>query len=135
MKIFIYYVGKPRDAALNAYAAEFVKRASRYGPCEMREIEPAKFEIPKRHPGARRIYLDPAGKTLASAAFAELFDDPRDLVFLIGAHAGLTDEQRGEADRLLSLSPMTFSHELARAILAEQIFRAFAIRNNHPYVR
>ena len=135
MKIFLYYVGKPRDAALNAYADEFIKRTSRYGPCEMREIQPAKFDIPKRHPGARRIYLDPAGVPLSSPAFAQLLDDPRDLVFLIGAHEGLTPEQRREADKLLSLSPMTFSHELARAILAEQIFRAYALRNNHPYVR
>ena len=135
MKIFLYYAGKPRDAALNAYADEFIKRTSRYGPCEMREIQPAKFDIPKRHPGARRIYLDPAGLAMPSPVFAQLLDDPRDLVFLIGAHAGLTPGQRQEAHQFLSLSPLTFSHELARAILAEQIFRAFAIRNNHPYVR
>jgi 23S rRNA (pseudouridine1915-N3)-methyltransferase len=135
VKIFVYFVGKPRDAALNAYAEEFIKRASRYGACEMREIQPAKVDIPKRHPGAWRVYLDPAGKAMTSEAFAGLLDDPRDLVFLIGAHEGLTAAQRQEADRLLSLSPMTFSHELARAVLAEQIFRAFAIRNNHPYVR
>ena len=135
MKIFVYYVGKARDAALNAYASEFVKRASRFCVCEMREIDPAKFDIPKKHPSARRIYLDPAGKAMESAAFSRVLAEGRDVVFLVGAHAGLTAAQRGQADLLLSLSPMTMSHELARAVLAEQIFRGFAMLNNHPYVR
>jgi 23S rRNA (pseudouridine1915-N3)-methyltransferase len=135
VKIFLYYVGKARDAALNAYAAEFVKRAGRYGACEMREIDPAKVDIPKKHPGARRVYLDPAGKTMDSAAFSQLVGEGRDLVFFVGAHEGLTAEQKAQADLLLSLSAMTFSHELARAVLAEQLFRAFAMLNNHPYIR
>jgi 23S rRNA (pseudouridine1915-N3)-methyltransferase len=135
VKIFVYYVGKARDAALNAYAAEFVKRTSRFRACEMREIDPAKVDLPKKHPGARRIYLDPAGKPMDSLAFSRVLAEDRDLVFFIGAHDGLTAAQRSQADLLLSLSAMTFSHELARAVLAEQIFRGFAMLNNHPYVR
>lgn len=135
MKIFLYYVGKARDAALNAYAAEFVKRASRYCACEMREIDPARFDIPKKHPGARRVYLDPGGRGMDSAAFSRMLAEGRDLVFLVGAHEGLTGAQRAQAEVLLSLSGMTFSHELARAVMAEQIFRGLAMLNNHPYVR
>ena len=59
----------------------------------------------------------------------------RDLAFLIGGADGLLPEWRPRADLLLSLSPMTFPHELARAMLAEQIYRAFATLRNHPYPR
>jgi len=135
VKIFLYYIGKPRDTSLNAYAADFVQRASRFCPCEMREIRPERFSIPERHPHARRIYLDPAGQPADSAAVSRWFAEGRDIVFLIGAHEGLTAAQRAEAHHLLSLSAMTFSHELARAVLAEQIFRGFAMLKNHPYVR
>lgn len=136
MRIFVYYTGKPKDAALNAYAHDFLERAGRFCPVESREIQPAKFDVKAKHPSALRIGLDPGGRTMDSAAFSNLFAAAeRDVVFVIGAHEGLTGDQRGQMERLLSLSPMTFSHELARAILAEQIFRAFAMLRNHPYVR
>ncbi|MBY0374826.1 MAG: 23S rRNA (pseudouridine(1915)-N(3))-methyltransferase RlmH [Bryobacteraceae bacterium] len=138
MRIYLYYIGKARDAALNAYAAEFVKRASRWTACEMREIDPAKFDWSK-HRTARKVFLDPAGQASDSAEMARLVEkmeyEGRDLVFLVGAHEGLTAAQRALADQLLSLSRMTFSHELARAVLAEQIYRALATLRNHPYIR
>ncbi len=139
MKVFVYFVGKPRDPMLNAFAAEFVKRTTRFAPCEMREIEPTRFDLWAKHPTARKIFLDPAGKTLDSHEFSQVFAAHeqlgRDLVFLIGGHDGLTADQRARADQLLSLSPMTFSHELARAILAEQIYRSFTMLRGHPYSR
>ena len=61
--------------------------------------------------------------------------EARDLVFVIGGADGLPAEWRGHADVLLSLSAMTFPHELARVVLAEQIYRAFAILRGHPYPR
>lgn len=139
VKIFLYYIGRAKDAHANAIAEEFLGRAGRFATCEMREIQPGKFDIPARHPAARKIYLDPAGKELDSGSFAKLLDTAamhgQDLVFLIGGHEGLTVEQRKQADLLLSLSRMTWPHELARAMLAEQIYRGFAILKNHPYVR
>lgn len=139
MRLFLYFIGKPRDAALNEYTQEFLKRASRWASIETREIDPARFSIPERHRNARRIYLDPAGKALTSAQFLEVMrtleDEGREAVFLIGAHEGLTPGQRQEADLLLSLSPMTYSHEMARAMLSEQIYRAFATLRGHPYAR
>jgi 23S rRNA (pseudouridine1915-N3)-methyltransferase len=139
VKIFLYFIGRPKDPHANAIAEDFLTRASRFSPCEMREINPSKFDIPARHPNAKKVYLDPAGKLLDSPAFAKLLDSAamqgHDLVFLIGAHEGLTPQQRQQADLLLSLSPMTWPHELARALLAEQIYRGFAILKNHPYVR
>jgi 23S rRNA (pseudouridine1915-N3)-methyltransferase len=139
MKVYLYFVGKPRDAMLNGFAQEFVKRTTRFAPCEMREIDPAKFDLFAKHPSARKIFLDPAGKQLDSSAFSQIFarheQVGRDLVFLVGGHDGLTADQRTRADQLLSLSPMTFPHELARAILAEQIYRAYTMLRNHPYPR
>ena len=142
MKIFLYYIGKPRDAHANSIAADFVSRASRYAACEMREIKPRQLEsmdLWARHPAARRILLDPAGKALDTAAFVALVSqaemEGRDLLFLIGGHDGLPAGWAARADLLLSLSAMTFPHELARAMLAEQIYRAFATLRGHPYPR
>ena len=59
----------------------------------------------------------------------------RDLVFLVGGHDGLPAGWAARADLLLSLSRMTFPHELARAMAAEQIYRAFATLRGHPYPR
>jgi 23S rRNA (pseudouridine1915-N3)-methyltransferase len=105
----------------------------------MREIRPDRFDLFAKHPTARKVFLDPAGKAMDSTAFAQIIAraelDARDLVFLIGGHDGLPAEWRPRADLLLSLSAMTFPHELARAMLAEQIYRAHCILHNHPYVR
>ena len=62
-------------------------------------------------------------------------DESRDIVFLIGGHEGLPADWKARADLLISLSAMTWPHELARAMLAEQIYRAFAILRGHPYPR
>ena len=74
-----------------------------------------------------------------SARFVALVEqcenEARDLVFLIGGHDGLPPEWKPRADLLLSLSPMTFPHELARAMLAEQIYRAVTTLRGHPYPR
>jgi len=105
----------------------------------MREIQPGRFDIWSRHPSARKIFLDPAGQPLDSAGFARLIGnaerEARDLVFLIGGHDGLPEGFAERADLLLSLSKMTFSHELARAMLTEQIYRGFATLRGHPYPR
>lgn len=139
MKIFVFYIGKARDVYANALAAEFLKRSGRYAECEMREIVPHRFDLFAKHPAARKIFLDPAGKSLDSAAFIRIVqqaeEEAQDLVFLVGAHDGLPPEWKPRADLLLSLSAMTFPHELARAILAEQIYRAFTTLRGHPYPR
>lgn len=139
MKLFLYFIGKPRDAHANAIAAEFVKRTGRYAECRMQEVVPARFDLFERHAAARKVFLDPAGKPMDSTAFVHLVQQSemtaQDLVFLLGGHDGLPAAWKPRADLLLALSPMTFPHELARAMLAEQIYRAFTTLRGHPYPR
>jgi len=139
VKIHLYFVGKPKDSHTNAVAEDFLSRAARYCPAEMREIRPERTDLWSKHPSARKIFLDPAGKPMDSAGFAKLMANAemegRDLVFLIGGHDGLPAGWAARADLLLSLSAMTFPHEMARAMLAEQIYRAFATLRGHPYPR
>jgi 23S rRNA (pseudouridine1915-N3)-methyltransferase len=100
---------------------------------------PSQFDLFGRHPTARKVFLDPAGKPLDSAGFIKIVEqaerDAQDLVFLVGGHDGLPGTWKPRADLLLSLSAMTFPHELARAVLAEQIYRAFTTLRGHPYPR
>ena len=133
MKIYLYFVGKPRDAHANAMAAEYIKRSGRFATCEMREIQPRRFDPFEKHPSALKVLLDPAGQAMDSARFTKLFE--RDLVFVIGGSDGLPAEWRPRADLLVQLSPMTMPHELARAVLAEQIYRALTTLRGHPYPR
>lgn len=139
MKIFLYYIGKARDEHANAIADEFIKRSNRYSSCLMREIVPQRFDLFAKHTSARKVFLDPSGKLQDSTAFIGLIEqaerEGREMVFLIGGHDGLPPEWKPRADLLLSLSPMTFPHELARAMMAEQIYRAFTTLRGHPYPR
>jgi 23S rRNA (pseudouridine1915-N3)-methyltransferase len=137
MKILLYYVGKPRDAHANRMAEEFILRSTRYARCEMREIVPARFDPWAKHPAAAKVLLDPAGQALDSPRFAQLVSkaeqEARDLVFLIGGATGLPQSWREHGGLLLSLSALTMPHELARVVLAEQIYRAFTLLRGHPY--
>ena len=139
MKVFLYYVGKAKDKNANALAAEYIKRSDRYASSTMAEIRPDRADFWTKHPTARKILLDPGGKPLGSEAFADIFGNAEmhghDLVFVVGGHDGLPEAWRAKADFLLSLSAMTMPHELARAVLAEQIYRAFTILRGHPYPR
>jgi 23S rRNA (pseudouridine1915-N3)-methyltransferase len=139
VKVYLYYIGKARDRHANAIAEEFMKRSGRYASCEMREIHPGRFDLFGQHAAARKIFLDPAGRAYDSAAVIQIVEraiaEARDIVFLIGGQDGLPTEWKPRAYLLLSLSPMTFPHELARAMLAEQIYRAFTTLRGHPYPR
>jgi 23S rRNA (pseudouridine1915-N3)-methyltransferase len=137
MKILVYYVGKPRDPSANRMAEDFILRSTRFGRCEMREILPARFDPWAKHPSATKVLLDPAGRAMDSASFAQLVGQAelhaRDLVFLIGGASGPPAAWKQNSALLLSLSAMTLPHELARVLLAEQIYRAFTTLRGHPY--
>jgi len=133
VKIFLYYIGKARDSHANAMAEEYIKRSGRFATCEMREIQPGRFDPWAKHLSARKILLDPAGRALDSKKLVTLFD--RDLVFVLGGADGLPEAWKPKADVLLSLSALTMPHELARVVLAEQIYRALTTLRGHPYPR
>lgn len=89
-------------------------------------------------PGERVIVLDERGQELSSPEFAQRLGAWRDqgvrqVAFVIGGAYGHTEDMRAKADLVLALSRMTFPHQFVRAILAEQLYRAFAILNRLPY--
>jgi len=99
------------------------------------ETEKIKKAIPK---DSFLIVLDAAGKTFTSEKFAEQLDrlsegGARPLTVIIGGPLGLSDEIKKEADLLLSLSPMTMPHDLARVVLLEQLYRAGTILKGKVY--
>ena len=96
--------------------------------------------MPDLPPNAVRVVLDERGKALTSTELARKLeawrdDGKREARFLIGAADGHDDQERSEAELLLSFGPATWPHLLARAMLAEQLFRATSILANHPYHR
>jgi 23S rRNA (pseudouridine1915-N3)-methyltransferase len=95
---------------------------------------------PPPPPHCRTVLLDERGDALDSAAFAALLgrwrdDGVREARFVIGAADGHTQAARAAADRLIAFGPATWPHMLARAMLAEQLYRATAIIAGHPYHR
>ena len=116
----------------------YIKRIA--WPTRLTELPDSGGSIPALPANSVTIVLDERGQTLSSMAFARKLEDWRDngkreARFLIGAADGHTDDLRAQSDLLLSFGPATWPHLLARAMLAEQLFRATAILANHPYHR
>jgi 23S rRNA (pseudouridine1915-N3)-methyltransferase len=104
----------------------------------MRDGGPAALRKLKIDPAATVVLLDAAGKQFTSQQFAKWLGELRDrgvreLVFLCGDAEGFPNELRASARQKISLSTLTMPHEFARVLLAEQIYRAFAILSGHPY--
>lgn len=109
-------------------------------PVRMTELPDRGGKMPALEAGTRRILLDETGEILSSRALADRLgawrdNGVREARFLIGAAGGFSDAERGEADLLLSFGRATWPHLLARAMLAEQLYRAASILANHPYHR
>lgn len=84
-------------------------------------------------PNLYKIALTPKAKTLDSFAFATMLKDQADIAFFIGGAYGLEEGFIQSCNAKLSLSPLTFSHKIAKMVLSEQIYRALCLLNNHPY--
>jgi len=109
-------------------------------PTRLTELPDTGGRPPALPPGAKRVLLDETGAVLGSKAFAEQLgrwrdEGVRETRFLIGAADGFSDAERAEADLLISFGRLTWPHLLARAMLAEQLYRATSILANHPYHR
>ena len=151
MKVIVAAVGRPRNAELAAAIEHYETRASRYWPLDVREVkeEPARGaatdtiraregeRLTSRVDGATVVACDERGTSMTSARFATFLQDARerarDLAFVIGGAHGLSDALRERAETRLALAPWTLPHELARLVLAEQLYRAGTIVRGEPY--
>ena len=145
MKITLIVVGKLKDRFLVEGVAEYLKRLRKFATVEVREIpeqrtveEEGQKLLSLVPQNSWLCVLDVAGAPLSSEDFAKkiaalALDGVSNLTFAIGGAFGLSDELRRASDFRLSLSQMTFTHQMARLILTEQIYRAFKINRNEPY--
>lgn len=154
MKLIVAAVGRPRNAALAAAIEHYEERAARYWPLEVREVREetargagaAQVEqvrtkeaerLRARVDGATLVACDEQGRRMTSAVFAgyvqEARDRARDIAFVIGGAYGLAESLVASAQLRLSLAPWTLPHELARLVLAEQLYRAGTIARGEPY--
>lgn len=140
MKIRLLMLGKTRRAEMRAVIDDYVKRVCRHSPIEITEVRDSEAAIKKLDAdrAATAVLLDAAGKSFASEAFAKWLGELRDrgtreIIFVCGDADGFPAALRERVPQKISLSPMTYSHELARAMLVEQLYRAFAILSGSPY--
>lgn len=142
MKIRLLMLGKTRRAEVRAVIEDYAKRIGRHCPIEIAEVRDGEAAMRRvdADRSATAVLLDAGGKSYASEAFAKWLGEERDrgtreLIFVCGDADGFPTALRERVPQRISLSPMTYSHELARAMLAEQIYRAFAILSGSPYPR
>ena len=139
-RLRILAVGKVRRGWIQDGIDLYRKRLPGLSIVEVRDGTPEKEAEAIRaawRPDERLVVLMEQGETLASIPFARRLEQISSdrIAFVIGGADGLTDALKEEADWRLSLSPMTFPHELARLMLIEQLFRAQAILQGRPYHR
>ena len=128
-------IGRSPEAEL---VDRYLKRVTL--PTRVTELPDTGGKMPVVEPGTRIVMLDEKGENLPSRVFAERIqawreDGVRETRFLIGAADGFDDEARAQANLLISSGGATWPHMMARAMLAEQLWRATSILANHPYHR
>jgi 23S rRNA (pseudouridine1915-N3)-methyltransferase len=140
VKLRLILLGKTRRPEMRALFDDYVKRICRSCPIEVNEVRDGDAAIKKLDAdrAATVVLLDAAGKNYESVALAKWLGELRDrgtreIIFLCGDADGFPEKLRQLAHQKLSLSAMTFSHELARVMLVEQLYRAFAILSGSPY--
>ena len=141
MKLRLLMLGKTRREEARALLDDYIARIRHYSDIavtELRNASPAAFRKLKLDSSATIVLLDATGKQFTSQQFARWLVDLRDrgtreLVFLCGDAEGFPPSLRAGAKQKISLSTLTMPHEFARVVLAEQIYRAFAILAGHPY--
>ncbi len=153
MKIELLLLNKTKEPYLQEGIRDYQTRLKRFNPIELVEIKVKKLStrseseikslestlIDRRAAeGSYRIALDGSGQQLSSNQFASLFSDLErqsvpTISFIIGGPLGLADEQLRKADMVLSLSSMTYTHDMTRLILLEQIYRAYTIKAGTSY--
>lgn len=152
MNIECVFLGQTSESYLEKGIADFQKRLERYCQVKVKVVKERKGRMADQvridtegrdlleqiEPKSFVVVLDRTGKQIGSEAFASLFQqwqeqNRRSASFIIGGALGLSQEVLAAADMVLSLSLMTFTHEMARMILLEQIYRAFTILAGSKY--
>lgn len=152
MRLLLLAVGKPRDAGLAAAIRDYETRVARYWSFEVHEVreESARASaaslvraregerlLGRLQGDAEIVACEAGGAAMTSEAFAAWLgsarDAARDVAFVIGGAFGLGEEVVRRSRRRLSLAPWTLPHELARLVLAEQLYRAGTILRGEPY--
>ena len=151
MRLVVAAVGKPRNAALAAAIDEYETRAARYWPLDVHEVREERAaglpvetvkeregqRLAEKTGGSRVVACDPGGKSFTSEEFAAWLqrerENERDTSFVIGGAYGLSRALLEKASMKISLAPWTLPHELARLVLAEQLYRAGSIVRGEPY--
>jgi 23S rRNA (pseudouridine1915-N3)-methyltransferase len=141
MKIHLIMLGKTHRPEIRVLMDDYVARIGRFADVqltELREDSAASVRKLALDSATTVVLLDDAGKPQSSAQFAKWMGElrnrgTREIAFLCGGAEGFPEVLRRRATQKLTLSPLTFSHELARVMLAEQLYRAFAILAGHPY--
>lgn len=151
MKLHFVWIGKTKDRHCAGLVADYLDRIKRFAAHEVSELKEQGSGDEKRVIAAESVkllaaiekddfvvLLDERGREMSSPQLAEFIsarqqDGIKRLAFVIGGFAGVSDELRQRANLQLSLSRMTLTHELARVVLTEQIYRAFTILAGLPY--
>ena len=139
MRYEVVAVGRVKDAALRAACDEYLGRLRRYARVEEREVKDEARLLGAIPGEARLVALSRTGEPWSSMDLADWTgrwdQDGRDVALVIGGADGLPGVLLAQAERVWSLSALTFPHELARVIVLEQLYRAFTIRRGEPYHR
>lgn len=143
MNITVITISGVKNKLISPLIAEYKKRLTRFAKVNTIDIKEEKkhnhiADIKKSYPSAYIFVLDEEGKNYTSDKFAKQIEHIQShisshIIFVIGPSAGFNVEELKTANEKLSLSPMTFPHELASMLVCEQVYRAFTILNNHPY--
>lgn len=141
MKIRLVMLGKTRRGEAQALLDDYIGRIKHYAEIEvvaLRDGSSSTFRKLKIDSSTTVVLLDAEGKQFTSSQFARWLGDLRDrsareLIFLCGDAEGFPEDARNMTKQRISLSTLTMPHEFARVVLAEQIYRAFAILSGHPY--
>lgn len=154
MKINLLVIGKSHKGFLTEGEAEYTKRLKKYVQFEKIEIpdlknarklskeeikkEEGKLILAKLNPNGLVVLLDDKGKDYTSMQFSKWLQDGmnrgyKHITFVVGGAYGFSDEVYQKANQKMSLSKMTFSHQMIRLFFTEQVYRAFTILNNEPY--
>jgi 23S rRNA (pseudouridine1915-N3)-methyltransferase len=140
VKLVVRAVGKLRDRRLTALCDEYVERVRRHLPIVIDEVDDDAGLLRGLPAGAEIVALEPGGDAWNTAELTRYLErrmvqGTRALVFLIGGADGLAPATVKQAQRRLSLSPLTLPHRLARLLLCEQLYRAVSIIRGEPYNR